>query len=224
MRMVASRSPLLPGEDPGESTSSDSGHNVRAHRFYQPHFRLPLTTEERAVGLAQMLACRCLTKRSMPASTSSGGSGIGRYGTAELPDSTVRPDGTLALLRSYQALGTLEFHPTPKLDIYMNAGGEYASRASYAYTNLVTGKGGTAGYGSPAFRNDGCSVETLPIAAPGGTINTTSVLGSNGFIPGCTRELRWGCAGHHRRHDGILVPRLQRRKGPHPVRSYSIPI
>ena len=123
-----------------------------------------------------------------------GGSGIGRYGSAGLPDATVRPDGTLALLRNYQALGTLELHPTPKLDIYMYAGGEYSSRASYSYTNQVTGKAGTAGYGSPAFRNDGCFVEPLPVATPGNPPNTTSVLGSTGFIPGSLAN----CAGDTR--------------------------
>jgi hypothetical protein len=105
-----------------------------------------------------------------------GGDGIGRYGTAGLPDVTARPDGTLALIRSYQALGTLEFHATPKLDIYAYVGGEYAGRATY--------NGGKTGYGNFARRDDGCSVETLPLAAPGAAINTTAVLGSNGFIPG----------------------------------------
>src|SRR5271155_120 len=105
-----------------------------------------------------------------------GGDGIGRYGTAGLPDSTVRPDGTMALIRSYQTLGTLEFHATPKLDIYFNVGGEYAGRATY--------NSGKEGYGSYARRDDGCSVETLPLAAPAAAINTTAVLGSNGFIPG----------------------------------------
>src|ERR1700683_357421 len=185
--------PTLPGEDPGNlpaaipattcaltgSTNPTSAafNNGRTGGGIGANARVPLFSKKLDAGVHFL-----------------GGSGIGRYGTAGLPDSTVRPDGTLALLRSYQALGTLEFHPTPKLDIYMNAGGEYASRASYAYTNLVTGKSGTAGYGSPAFRNDGCSVETLPIAAPGGTINTTSVLGSNGFIPGALAN----CAGDTR--------------------------
>jgi TolA-binding protein len=105
-----------------------------------------------------------------------GGDGIGRYGTAGLPDTTARPDGTLALIRSYQTLGTLEFHATPKLDIYAYVGGEYAGRATY--------NSGKEGYGSFARRDDGCSVETLPLAAPAAAINTTAVLGSNGFIPG----------------------------------------
>jgi len=103
-----------------------------------------------------------------------GGDGVGRYGTAGLPDSTARPNGTMALLRNYQALGTVEFHATPQLDIYAYVGGEYASR-------WMDGK---EGYGSNLRRDDGCAVETLPLAAPGATINTTAVLGSNGFIPG----------------------------------------
>jgi len=102
-----------------------------------------------------------------------GGDGVGRYGTAGLSDATARPDGTLALLRNYQALGTLEFHPTPKLDIYAYVGGEYASRW----------QNGKEGYGSNLRRDDGCSVQSLPLAAPAAAINTTAVLGSNGFIP-----------------------------------------
>ncbi len=69
-----------------------------------------------------------------------GGDGIGRYGTAGLPDATARPNGTLALIRSYQTLATLEFHATPKLDIYAYVGGEYAGRA--------TCNSGKEGYGS----------------------------------------------------------------------------
>jgi hypothetical protein len=123
-----------------------------------------------------------------------GGDGIGRYGTSGLPDSTVRPDGTLALLRNYQALGTLDLHPTPKLDVYMYVGGEYSGRDFFTYTNAVTGATGHAGYGSPSIRNDGCSVEPLPVATPGNPPNTTAVLGSTGFIPGSLAN----CAGDTR--------------------------
>src|SRR5208282_5433976 len=49
-----------------------------------------------------------------------GGSGIGRYGSAGLSDATIRPDGTIALLRNYQSLGTLQFHITPKFDLNLN--------------------------------------------------------------------------------------------------------
>jgi len=117
------------------------------------------------------------------------GSGIGRYGSAQLPDATARPDGTLALLRSAQWLGGLEFHPNPKLDVYAYFGQEYAGRAAYqGYTTIAVVKtpaiaatatspaipGTTTtsiklnqfgGYGSPFANNSGCSTE----AAPSGT-------------------------------------------------------
>jgi hypothetical protein len=103
-----------------------------------------------------------------------GGDGIGRYGTSGLPDATVRPDGTLALIHSYQSLGTLEWH-SPRWDFYTNAGGEYASRTAYLNASAQG-----VGYGSPLFVNTGCDTETLP--------------GINGFTPGaltnCTADTR----------------------------------
>lgn len=84
------------------------------------------------------------------------GDGIGRYGTVGLSDVTVRPNGTLAPLRSGQGLVTLETHPTTRLDVYFNYGMEYVARG--AYTVGAAGEG----YGSPLFNNSGCGVETLP--------------------------------------------------------------
>jgi len=104
-----------------------------------------------------------------------GGTGIGRYGTGGLSDASVHANGTLDLIRSYQGLGTLEWHG-PKLDIYLNAGAEYAGR-TWDYDS-VTGK--YVGYGSPFFGNGGCYTETGP--------------GSGGFLPGalgsCTADTR----------------------------------
>ncbi len=59
------------------------------------------------------------------------GDGIGRYGSSQLPDATARPDGSLALLHGATWLGSLEWHATPKLDLYAYLGGEYAGRAAY---------------------------------------------------------------------------------------------
>ena len=59
------------------------------------------------------------------------GDGIGRYGTAQLADATFRPDGTIALIRGQQALARIEIHPSPKLDLYLYGGNEYAWRAGY---------------------------------------------------------------------------------------------
>jgi hypothetical protein len=103
------------------------------------------------------------------------GNGVGRYGTSGLPDLTVRPDGVLSLVRSYQGLGTLEFH-APKFDIYLNGGAEYAQRTAF-----LNSAGKPVGYGSPLFSNAGCANETLP-------------AGGNGFTPGglsnCTTDTR----------------------------------
>ena len=139
-----------------------------------------------------------------------GGSGIGRYGSVGLPDATTRPDGTLALLRNYQALGTLQFHPTPKLDINLNFGGEYSARAGFNKSvaagpfspcNNVYATSGSGicneGYGYGAINNSGCWNETQPITGPSTGSNTgvpTGVGGSTGFIPGplgsCTGDTR----------------------------------
>ncbi len=97
-----------------------------------------------------------------------GGSGIGRYGPGSLPDLTVNANGTLALIREYQGLGTLEWHGT-KLDLYAYGGTEYASRTA-TDADPVTGK--QVGYGNPLFVNSGCYTETLPGAGTGFTPGT----------------------------------------------------
>jgi len=131
-----------------------------------------------------------------------GGTGIGRYGSVGLSDATIRwtnpvnpvLDGTLALLHNYQALGTIQLHPTPKLDINLYVGGEYEARASYAKGASATS---VVGYGSPGFANYGCNAEIQSFAAQSTSASTgvpTGVAGSNGFIPGvlqnCTGDTR----------------------------------
>ena len=135
-----------------------------------------------------------------------GGDGIGRYGTAGLADATVRPDGTLAPIRSFQGLGTLEAH-SKRMDVYFNVGSEYAGRTAFVNS---TGKG--VGYGSPLLANTGCLAETVPGTATGGMFPTSS----QGFLPGglanCTadtRELIEGTAGFWYRIYNGPMGRLQ---------------
>jgi hypothetical protein len=104
------------------------------------------------------------------------GRGIGRYGSGGLPDASIHADGTLDLIRNYQGLATLEWHG-PKLDIYLNAGGEYDGRAADfdPFLNVPVG------YGSHSFNNSGCGTETVPV-------------NGSGFLPGslskCTADTR----------------------------------
>ena len=104
------------------------------------------------------------------------GNGVGRYGTGTLADASIHADGTFDLIRSYQALATLEWHG-PKLDLYFNAGGEYDGRA-WSFDPF---SGKPVGYGSPNFSNSGCYSETLP-------------QNGTGFLPGglsnCTADTR----------------------------------
>jgi len=130
-----------------------------------------------------------------------GGSGVGRYGAAQLSDLSINPNGTVHLIKGFQGLGTLEWHGK-KLDLYAYTGVEYAGRA-YGYdanlvvpvTNPATGvvtwtsTPGYVGYGSPYFRNDGCYVETYP------TANSGFTPGSLSHCAGDTRAVIEGTTG-----------------------------
>ncbi len=116
-----------------------------------------------------------------------GGDGIGRYGGSQLADATARPDGTLALIRTAHGLARLEWHATPKFDIYAYYGAEYAWRAGYSGYDAVTitktaaipatatsgaipettttkiSTTGIGGYGNFAANNSGCATEGVPV-------------------------------------------------------------
>jgi hypothetical protein len=102
------------------------------------------------------------------------GDGMGRYSTTTLPDVTARPDGSLELLSGGSALGSLEWHATPRLDLYAYYGGEYAKRAYYATGSFIVTPGPTlgqpilTGYGAPTNVVSGCTTEVLPVASPNG--------------------------------------------------------
>jgi len=126
------------------------------------------------------------------------GDGVGRYGTGGLPDSTVHADGTLAPLRSYQTLATLEWH-TKRLDFYSNAGIEYVDRLWQYDPNNPTNPFTPVGYGSPLSVVSGCGTETAP-----------PITGTNGFTFGSlsrcnsdTKSLVEGTVGFWiKAHDG----------------------
>jgi hypothetical protein len=109
------------------------------------------------------------------------GDGIGRYSGAQIADVTTRPDGTLALIRGGGGLGTVEVHPSPKLDLYLNYGIEFSHRTAYTFTNLA-GATVPVGFGSPLFNNSSCEVGE---ANPG-----TGGFGGNATNGTCTGDLR----------------------------------
>jgi hypothetical protein len=97
------------------------------------------------------------------------GQGVGRYGSSTIADVTIRPDGTLSPLHGFSGLSTVELNPTPRLNVYLNYGGDYIGRD-------YVGTGSTAvGYGAPGTAMSGCTTE---VAATG-----TNANGTGGFNP-----------------------------------------
>jgi hypothetical protein len=95
------------------------------------------------------------------------GQGVGRYGSSQLADATLRPDETLEPIRNYHGLFSFVAHPAKKLDAYVYYGGEYAQRTVY-----TTGLGELIGYGPRNLSDAGCYNEP----AAGG--NSTGAAGT----------------------------------------------
>lgn len=96
------------------------------------------------------------------------GDGIGRYGSAQLPDATVGRDGQPVPIPEIEALVGVIGHPVPQVDIYAYAGTEQ-EKAKY-FTDAKKGYG----YGSPLYANTSCDVELGASASCVG--NTSAVL------------------------------------------------
>jgi hypothetical protein len=129
------------------------------------------------------------------------GDGIGRFGAAQLADATLKPGGYIEPIHAGQWLGRLEWHVTPKLDVYGYVGGEYAARVGYL------------GYQSVRITNTpaipGCGAVGQQPCAGGGTqpaypALVTTAITTNGFggygspyanNSGCSTEVPPGGTG-----------------------------
>ncbi|MGA2456987.1 MAG: hypothetical protein ABSF85_05435 [Terriglobales bacterium] len=117
-----------------------------------------------------------------------GGSGVGRYGAAQLSDLAINGNGTVHLIKGYQGLATLEWRGK-KLDLYSYVGAEYAARTDSFYVKPGTTTLVPVGYGSPFFNNYGCNTELPPTANTGFTPITPANCTSD------TRAVIEGTAG-----------------------------
>ena len=99
------------------------------------------------------------------------GKGVGRYGSAQLPDATVNAN-TLGLtpLRGLQALLGVVFRPAPAFTTYLYAGKEMVDKQSYTVTAGTKTYG--YGYGNAMFDNSGCETEGVGTCAA----NTSQIL------------------------------------------------
>lgn len=103
------------------------------------------------------------------------GQGTGRYGSSQLPDVYIGPDGTLKPLQTLQVLLGAVAHPFDSLDIYAYAGEEEVK------ANFWTIGGVQGGFGNPNYVNNGCLTEDMVsgpasfIMAPAGTTCTANI-------------------------------------------------
>lgn len=104
------------------------------------------------------------------------GEGIGRYGSGQLPDATIGPDGSPVPIPEVEALVGLVWHPTKAWDLYAYAGTEQEAKRSFNYRSGTTLL--SYGYGNGAFNDTNCGLE-----------------GSTGGCSGQTRGLVHGAIG-----------------------------
>jgi hypothetical protein len=83
------------------------------------------------------------------------GQGTGRYGSSQLADVTIGPDGSLKPLQTLQVLLGAVAHPWQGLDVYAYAGQEEL-QSNFWKIGATQG-----GYGNPAFVNNGCLNENV---------------------------------------------------------------
>jgi hypothetical protein len=107
-----------------------------------------------------------------------GGQGVGRYGSAQLADATLKPNGVLEPIRNYHGLLSLETHPSAKLDVFAYYGGEYAQRTVY-----TTATGAQIGYGARNLADTGCyAIAANPGSNTGGSPSTSSCNSPTRYI------------------------------------------
>ena len=125
------------------------------------------------------------------------GTGVGRYGDSTIADVTVKPDGQFSPLHNLSGLSTLEWHATPRLDIYANYGGDYVGKSIF-----LTQGGKKEGYGlGEAFT--GCGTETIPTGP--------TYPASNSGCTGQTRDIQESTIGYW--YDFYKGPKGRLRQG-----------
>lgn len=117
------------------------------------------------------------------------GSGIGRYGSVQLPDVTFDSQGRIRPIQASFILTGAVWHATPDLDLYLYAGREQAkAKVAFGSTGLAFG------YGNPAYVNLGCFIESSPLTCNGNTEEIRQITGGFWHKPyqGAFGHLQWG--------------------------------
>jgi hypothetical protein len=131
------------------------------------------------------------------------GDGIGRYGSAQLPDVTVRPDGAFATIPAVQVLAGFVAKPDPRWTLYLYGGTEQARRTAFSNPAGTLGYG----YGSPLYNNSGCDSPTG--SASTCVANTRSIRQVAGgfwwkYYQGPIGNLQFGLQGSYTRRSTFV--------------------
>jgi hypothetical protein len=109
------------------------------------------------------------------------GPGVGRYGDSTLADVTADSAGYLRGIHNVSGLFTVEATPNPRLNLYLNYGGDYAGRADYGVA------GATTSLGAP-------SADFCPTTA--GAFPCTATPTAADVLAGGTWGGHWGTPGN----------------------------
>jgi hypothetical protein len=96
--------------------------------------------------------------------TGATGTGIGRYGSGQLPDVTFRPDGTLAPINETTFMAGGTWHTTPFLDLYAYGGQEAQHRKLFS----LNGTSIAGGVGAPNLNEAACVAADSPAVTSSG--------------------------------------------------------
>jgi hypothetical protein len=119
------------------------------------------------------------------------GEGVGRYGSSTIADVTIRPDGSLSPLHGFSALSTVELNPTPRLNVYLNYGGDYIGRDWML--NTTTSK--EVGYGTYTADMSGCLIEP-PSTSSNPSSDPTTPGNSTNACAGNNKDVQEGTLGY----------------------------
>jgi hypothetical protein len=143
--------------------NSINGHQVHAEAFgimrsYLDRVNIAATgsnNSERSTGGGggAGLSVQVIPKALDVQVSGMGGNGIGRYGSGQLSDVTVQPNGHLVGIPEVMWLAGATFHATPQLDLYVFGGQERENKKLYAIGAT------TVGYGVTPASNAGCAIE-----------------------------------------------------------------
>ena len=118
------------------------------------------------------------------------GNGIGRYGSAQLSDTTAKPDGTLVGIPETMWLAGGTWHMSPAVDFYAYGGSEDLRSKTYALSSTTA-----VGYGTlPGSNNAACVIENPSFSACSLTKDVTQYTGGLWwkFYQGSFGRAQWG--------------------------------